>query len=122
RFRAKTGELNKLIRAAIKNAPPPTRMNRTARVLYATQVATEPPTIVIKCNSAELFDEDYKRYLLGVLRERLPFKEVPIKLYFRSKADDHEKGEREEAISSAVDRGVNLDEFEDELLGVDLDD
>ncbi|HEY0982249.1 ribosome biogenesis GTPase Der, partial [Schlesneria sp.] len=122
RFRTKTGELNKLIRAAVKNAPPPTRMNRTPRILFATQVATEPPTIVIKCNAKELFDEDYKRYLLGVLRERLPFKEVPIKLYFRSKADDHTKGEREEAISSAIDRGIDLDEFEDEILGVDLDD
>ena len=122
RFRAKTGELNKLIRAAIKNAPPPTRMNRTPRILFATQVSTEPPTIVIKCNAAELFDEDYKRYLLGVLRERLPFKEVPIKLYFRSKADDHDKGEREEAISNAIDKGADPDDFEEELLGTDLDD
>ena len=59
RFRTKTGELNKLIRAAIKNAPPPTRMNRMPRILFATQVSTEPPTIVIKCNAADLFDEDY---------------------------------------------------------------
>ena len=122
RFRAKTGELNKLVRAAIKNAPPPMRMNRLPRILFATQVSTEPPTIVIKCNAAELFDEDYKRYLLGVLRERLPFKEVPIKLYFRSKADDHTKAEREEAISNALDRGVDLDDFEDEILGVDMED
>ncbi len=122
RFRAKTGELNKLVRAAIKNAPPPMRMNRLPRILFATQVSTEPPTIVIKCNAAELFDEDYKRYLLGVLRERLPFKEVPIKLYFRSKADDHTKAEREEAISTALDKGIDLDEFEDEILGVDMED
>ena len=86
------------------------------------QVSTEPPTIVIKCNAAELFDEDYKRYLLGVLRERLPFKEVPIKLYFRSKADDHTKAEREEAISTALERGIDLDDFEDEILGTDLAD
>ncbi|WP_010582334.1 ribosome biogenesis GTPase Der [Schlesneria paludicola] len=121
RFRAKTGELNKLVRAAVKNAPPPVRMNRTPRILYATQVSTEPPTIVIKCNAAELFDEDYKRYLLGVLRERLPFKEVPIKLYFRSKSDD-QRGEREELISSALDKGIDMDEFEDEIMGTDLDD
>jgi GTP-binding protein len=122
RFRTKTGELNKLIRAAVKNAPPPMRMNRLPRILFATQVSTEPPTIVIKCNAAELFDEDYKRYLLGVLRERLPFKEVPIKLYFRSKADEHTKAEREELISSAIDKGIDIDEFEDEILGTDLDD
>jgi GTP-binding protein len=78
RTRVPTGHLNRVLRAAIKNWPPPMRQNRTPRILFATQVATEPPTIVIKCNASELFDEDYKRYLLGVFREQLPFKEVPV--------------------------------------------
>jgi GTP-binding protein len=116
RTRVPTGELNRVIRAAVKNWPPPNRMNRTPRILFATQVATEPPTIVIKCNAAELFDEDYKRYLLGVMRERLPFKEVPIKLYFRSKDMDPDKAEREEARAKAVEAGEELpEEFTDDL-------
>ena len=93
-------------------------MNRTPRVLFATQVATEPPTIVIKCNAAELFDEDYKRYLLGVFREQLPFKEVPIKLYFRSKDLDPDKAEREEARAKAIETG--RDESDEDFSG-DLD-
>lgn len=118
RTRVPTGELNRVVRAAIKNWPPPTRMNRTPRILFATQVATEPPTIVIKCNAAELFDEDYKRYLLGVFREQLPFKEVPIKLYFRSKDMDPDKAEREEARAKAVEAGSDLREnFDDDDLG-----
>jgi GTP-binding protein len=123
RTRVPTGELNRVVRAAIKNWPPPNRMNRTPRILFATQVATEPPTIVIKCNVAELFDEDYKRYLLGVFREQLPFKEVPIKLYFRSKDKDPDKAEREEARAKAVESGVEIPDdaeddfdFEDESL------
>lgn len=123
RTRVKTGELNRVVRAAVKNWPPPNRMNRTPRILFATQVATEPPTIVVKCNAAELFDEDYKRYLLGVFREQLPFKEVPIKLYFRSKDMDPDKAEREEARAKAVEEGNDLPEeftddmdFEDESL------
>ncbi|MBM4077291.1 MAG: ribosome biogenesis GTPase Der, partial [Planctomycetes bacterium] len=89
-------------------------------------VSTEPPTIVVKCNAKELFDEDYKRYLLGVLREQLPFKEVPIKLYFRSKDADPEKAEREEAKGRLVEKAEELDEElefeEDELLNAEFDD
>jgi len=129
RTRVPTGELNRVVRAAVKNWPPPNRQNRTPRILFATQVATEPPTIVIKCNLAELFDEDYKRYLLGVFREQLPFKEVPIKLYFRSKDMDPDKAQREEARAKEMEEGGELPEefpddmeFEDEsLAGADFD-
>jgi GTP-binding protein len=87
RERVSTGVLNRLVKQAVKNWPPPMRQNRTPRVLFATQVATEPPTIVLKVNDAVLFDESWKRYLLGVFREQLPFKEVPLKVYYRSRED-----------------------------------
>ena len=115
RTRVSTGFLNRVLRAAIKNWPPPMRMNRTPRILFATQVATEPPTVVIKCNAAELFDEDYKRYLLGVFREQLPFKEVPIKLYFRSKDMDPDQAEREEAKAKAMEEGRDPEAYEDDM-------
>ncbi len=115
RTRVPTGHLNRVLRAAIKNWPPPMRQNRTPRILFATQVATEPPTIVIKCNASELFDEDYKRYLLGVFREQLPFKEVPIKLYFRSKDMDPDQAEREEAKAKAMEEGRDPEQFEDDM-------
>ena len=69
---------------------PAMRKAKRAKIYYATQVATEPPTIVLKCNDPSLFDEAWKRYLLGTLRESLPFEEVPIRLYFRTreKADE----------------------------------
>jgi GTP-binding protein len=92
RERVSTGKLNKVVRAAVAANSPPTRKNQTPHILYATQVATEPPTIVIKCNDARLFGDSWKRYLLGVLRERLPFPEVPIKLYFRSRVQEDDEG------------------------------
>ena len=61
------------------------RKNRRPKIYYATQVAVEPPTIVLKCNEPGLFDPSWKRYLLGVLREETPFQEVPIQLYMRAK-------------------------------------
>ena len=88
RSRVSTSKLNKIIRAAIRLNPPPMRKNRRPKIYFATQIATEPPTIVMKCNDPSLLDESWKRYLLGVMREELPFQEVPIKLYLRSKADD----------------------------------
>lgn len=88
RERVSTSRLNRVLRDAVAANPPPMRRNRTPVVLYATQVATEPPTIVIKCNDGRLFDKSWKRYLLTTIRERLPFPEVPIKLYFRSRPDE----------------------------------
>ncbi len=98
RFRVPTGELNRLVKEAMHNWPPPMRQNRTPRIKYAVQVGVEPPTIVLKCNDAVLFDESWKRYLIGFLREQLPFKEVPVKVYYRSKSDvTTAKDVREEA-------------------------
>ena len=124
-LRVSTGLLNRVVRAAVKNWSPPLRMNRIPRILFAVQVASEPPTIVLKCNDKELFDEDYKRYLLGVLREQLPFKEVPIKLYFRSKDSDPDQAAREEAKSQRMDVGDfdddDFDPDEETMTEADFD-
>jgi len=91
--RVPTARLNKMVRDAVAANPPPPRRNRTPVILYATQVATDPPTIVIKCNDARLFDAGWKRYLMNAIRDQLPFPEVPIKLYFRSRPEGDDEGE-----------------------------
>ena len=63
----------------------PMRENRSPRIYYATQVGIAPPTIVLFVNSPRLFDATYQRYLLNVFREKLPFHDIPIKLYLRSR-------------------------------------
>jgi GTP-binding protein len=83
RLRVSTSRLNKVIRAAVLANRPPMRATKQPKVYYGTQVATSPPTIVLKCNHPKLFDKSWQRYLLGVLQQELPFKEVPIKLYLR---------------------------------------
>src|SRR5436309_1310068 len=85
RIRVSTGRLNRIVRAAILANQPPLRKNRRAKIYFATQVSTEPPTIVLKCNEPALLDDPWKRYLLGVLHDELPYHEVPIRLYFRSR-------------------------------------
>lgn len=88
--RVTTGELNRVMQAAMQAHPPPTYQNRRPKIFYATQVATQPPTIVLMCSDPNAFSHDYQRYLLGWFRDHLPFGEVPIKLYFqkRSRAED----------------------------------
>ncbi len=81
-----TGNLNRVIRTALEDQSPPSRQNRIPRIYYATQVAVQPPTIVLFTNGPQLFDTTYQRYLLKVIRDRLPFKDVAIKLYLRAKS------------------------------------
>ena len=88
RLRASTSQVNKVVRAAIDDNPPPTRKNRRPKIYFASQVATEPPTIVLACNDPSLIDDSWTRYLLGVMREELPFHEVPIRLHLRARRRD----------------------------------
>lgn len=90
RERVSTGILNRVIRAAVDNHLPPLYQNRRPKIYYATQVATEPPTIVLVCNDPKAFGNDYQRYLLGVLRDHLSFGEVPIRLYLHKKTRNDE--------------------------------
>jgi GTP-binding protein len=81
--RVETGELNRLVKAALERHPPPEHQGRQGKILYATQVSVQPPTIVLICNDPAAFSHTYRRYLLGVFRDQLNFSEVPIKLYLR---------------------------------------
>ena len=91
RMRVSTGQLNRIVEEAYKLNAPRYKTNRRGKIFYATQVATEPPTLVMKVNDPKLFDKNWKRFLLGYLREQLPFKEVPIRLYFRGKSGEDEE-------------------------------
>nr|MDQ3333181.1 50S ribosome-binding GTPase [Planctomycetota bacterium] len=85
RERVGTGKINEVLRSAIDRKQPPYKANRRPKIYYATQVSTEPPTIVMKCNDPKIFSADWTRYLLSVFREKLPFAEVPIRLIFRAR-------------------------------------
>ena len=94
RSRVSTPELNNLIKAALEHNPPPVDRHRRPKIYYGTQVAAEPPTMLLFCNNPKSFSAQYRRYLLGVFRDQLSFGEVPIKLYLRRRTSS-EKGEEE---------------------------
>jgi GTP-binding protein len=83
--RVGTGNLNRVLREAVEAHAPAMRENKTPKIYYATQVGTAPPTVVLFVNHPSLFDATYQRYLLHVFREKLPFHDIPIKLYLRAR-------------------------------------
>jgi len=93
RERITTGKLNRLVRAALEHNPPPLYKHKRPKVYYATQVGVQPPTIVLICNQPEAFSATYRRYLLNIFRDYLPFGEVPIKLYLHRRRRDDSRDE-----------------------------
>lgn len=96
--RVSTATLNEILHDAIAaNTPSAKRGRKTPKVFYATQVAVQPPTIVVFVNDAKLITQDYERFLLNRFRERLPYGEIPIRLVFRARS----RRGQEDAMSEA---------------------
>lgn len=101
RERVSTAELNRVLEAALQKHAPPARKQRSGKIFFASQVDVAPPTIVLFCNDPKLFGPAYRRYLLGYLRDWLPFGEVPIRLDFRRR--DSHGGPRPDAAADRED-------------------
>ena len=53
------------------------------KIYYVTQIAVNPITILMFVNRPELFEENYRRFIINRLRSMLPIEEVPIRLLAR---------------------------------------
>lgn len=93
--RVSTSQLNKEVRAALAQNPPPVYQNRRPKIYYATQVGVQPPTVVLFCNDPKAIAPQYQRYLLRLFRDNLGFGEVPVKLYLRQREHGDERDEIE---------------------------
>lgn len=80
-----TSELNRSIEEITAERGPSNKHGKHAKIYYATQTATSPPTIVLFVNNADLFDRNYQQYLINRLRDTVAFSEVPIRLFLRGK-------------------------------------
>lgn len=79
--RAPTRKVNDVIRRAQQAQPAP----GGARVLYATQGATDPPTFTMFANRA--IPDHYTRYLERMLREAFDLGSTPIKIRVRRRSE-----------------------------------
>ena len=91
--RVTTGQLNRVVRSALEKNPPPLHRNRRPKIFYATQVAAQPPTVVLFCSDPKAISPQYQRYLLRIFRDGLEYGEVPIKLYLRRRSQDDRRNE-----------------------------
>lgn len=78
KLRITTGQLNNLLHSAILHTPPPTSKGKRLKIYYITQVAIQPITFAIFCNSKELFHFSYIRYLENYIRKSYDFTGNPI--------------------------------------------
>jgi GTP-binding protein len=81
-----TGQLNKAFET-IREERTGARRGATVwpKVYYATQIATNPVTILMFVNNPKLFDGTYLRYIASRLQSLLPTSEVPIRLLARAR-------------------------------------
>ena len=87
-----TAKLNKAFEIIKAESVGATKRRRSAKagkagwpkIYYATQIAVNPITILMFVNKPQLFEENFRRFIAGRLRELLPVEEVPIKLLARS--------------------------------------
>ncbi len=87
-FRATTGMLNDVITDAVQAVEPPSKSGRRAKIKYATQASTQPPTFVIFTNDASLVHFSYRRYLENYIRRAFSLDGTPIRLVFRGGESD----------------------------------
>ncbi|MCD4722367.1 MAG: ribosome biogenesis GTPase Der [Desulfobacula sp.] len=83
--RINTGVLNRIIEDAVYREEPSLHKGKRLKFFYSTQVATKPPCFVCFVNFSKAVHFSYKRYLINQLRQMIPLKLTPIKLYFREK-------------------------------------
>ena len=77
-----TAELNRVLKDAEINHPPPMFRGRRLKLFYATQTAVRPPTFIIFVNKSEGIHFSYERYLMNCLRQAFGFVACPIRLKF----------------------------------------
>jgi len=81
-----TAKLNKAFEIVKEEGLGTTRRRKEGwpKIYYATQIAVNPVTILMFVNRPELFEEGYRKFIVGRLRELLDMEEVPIRLLARA--------------------------------------
>jgi GTP-binding protein len=82
KVRIGTAEVNKVLESLIQKSAPPQKPGEEVKLLYASQIGTEPPTFAIVSNRPDDVPESYQRYLMHGFRSEWPFTGSPLRLKF----------------------------------------
>jgi GTP-binding protein len=84
RARVTTGELNRLLmQAADTHVPRPAKGSKPVRILFGSQIGTEPPTFALSVNQPVELHFSYLRFLENRIRKSFGFEGAPIRLKVR---------------------------------------
>lgn len=129
--RVGTGQLNRTVKSILEKRGPSNRLGQEAKVYFASQVKTSPPTLVLVVNDPDLFTNNYERFLMNRLREVLPFDEVPIRLILRARKRV-ERRQRAQSGRSALhapdqvtgkfDGEMSMEDIDRDALMIDMPD
>jgi GTPase len=93
--RITTGELNRLLQAALELHPPPVQGSRQLKLMYATEVTkhatVQVPTFLLFVNKNDLIPQSYERYLEGKIREASGYYGLPIIFKLRERNESRRK-------------------------------
>ena len=87
--RLQTSRVNRILRDALDNHPPPSKAGRHLKIFYGSQVRSEPPTFLFHVNDPKLAHFTYVRYLENQIRASHPFLGTPIRIILRAR-NEHE--------------------------------
>lgn len=119
RARATTGQLNRMLARIVERRGPASKLGTFAKVYFAAQVSTAPPTIVCVVNKPELFDERYRRFLINRFRQELPFSEVPVRLIVRARKRGEDAATTAQRAASELDLSAGVQSlFDDPLAAI----
>ena len=90
-FRIGTGELNRVLEAAVSKTEPSLYKGKRLKFYYATQVSVKPPTFLCFVNYPDSVHFSYKRYLINRIREGAGLDKTPVQLVFRKREGDRHR-------------------------------
>ncbi len=85
RLQVTTGDVNAVLKEAWQANPPSAGGGREAKLFYATQIKTGPPSFVLFTNLTGEVHFSYERYLENTLRTRFELAGVPIRVIIRGR-------------------------------------
>jgi GTP-binding protein len=80
-----TAILNRTLQDAIERRQPLSSHGHRLKFFYATQVREAPPTFLLFVNRAELFSDQYRKYLGDQMRAAFGYEGCPIVLVAKAR-------------------------------------
>jgi GTP-binding protein len=81
--RIATSDLNRMLREALDQHPPPAHAGQEVRLYFMAQIRSDPPTFAIQANDPKRVHFTYTRFLENRLRDRYGFIGTPIRIVYR---------------------------------------